>query len=492
MGSTFTSSIPLYDLETGNRDEPLMAGSAAYPASSEEGDIFTYSNLASALTPAYFAKPTNSQKARGPTACLDGLRGWCALLVYISHHILGAYEFFPLEMGYGFERNYYFVSIPVLRTLFTGSHLAVHVFFILSGYVLSRGMLIMIRENAPADKILSRLASAVCRRFVRLWAPVVASTLIAMTISYYLGDYAIKGEQKASYLLQLRDTIRALGDLSFPLSTEIWMSYNTHLWTIPFEVRGSLYVFLGLLASVRMTPKARIISFSVVAYWFHFYGSWRASTFLVGPILAEIDLLEAKEWPKWNWLLYLQSQKNNVLLVLLFFALYVGGQPAKNFGHLSIEEYRNTYGFYYLSKFIPYHYENFEILNEYWCSFGAIFIILAVIYIGAIKRVFETRFMQYLGRICFGFYLVHGPILDMLGYRLYAATGVKLATKMPILAWNHAYDFGHVGPIGLQLNFLCCQLILLPITLYVAEICTKAFDVPSIRLANYLYQKTLP
>lgn len=123
---------------------------------------------------------------------------------------------------------------------------------------------------------------------------------------------------------------------------------------------------------------------------------------------------------------------------------------------------------------------------------AAIMFVASVPQIGWLKAFFETRFIQYLGHISFSFYLVHGPILWSLGDRIYLATGwprPKSAAALP--QWVDLYPLSMAGPIGLEIAFLLPHLVILPLTLWVAEIVTKVFDRPSVRFTHWLFRRTL-
>lgn len=47
------------------------------------------------------------------------------------------------------------------------------------------------------------------------------------------------------------------------------------------------------------------------------------------------------------------------------------------------------------------------------------------------------------------------------------------------------------GPFCMEIAFLVPNLILLPMTLYLAEIVTRVFDEPSVRFPQWLLKKTL-
>jgi hypothetical protein len=89
--------------------------------------------------------------------------------------------------------------------------------------------------------------------------------------------------------------------------------------------------------------------------------------------------------------------------------------------------------------------------------------------------------------------LVHGPIIWGISDRLYSAAGWRYDAdhEKGLGAWVNAFPISKAGPMGLELAFLVPQLIILPITLWAAEIATKVFDEPSVRLGHWLYMRTL-
>jgi peptidoglycan/LPS O-acetylase OafA/YrhL len=97
-----------------------------------------------------------------------------------------------------------------------------------------------------------------------------------------------------------------------------------------------------------------------------------------------------------------------------------------------------------------------------------------------------------MGRISFSFYLVHGPVLWILGDRLYTATGWgREANALGIPHWINAFPLSKQGPLGLEMSFLVPHLILLPVTLWLAEIVTRFIDEPSVKFSQWLYNRTM-
>lgn len=167
--------------------------------------------------PAWLTQRTNSdtnpntnsnekqrQRTR-PTAYLDGLRGFAALVVYWGHHELWAHEGAGVgkafELAYGYDNKYYFACLPGVRTIFAGGHFAVSVFFVLSGYVLSMKPLGCIQDGDYAE-LGKNLSSAVFRRWFRLYIPVICTTFGYLTFLHLFKIRTIP-ELQGSYRSEL-------------------------------------------------------------------------------------------------------------------------------------------------------------------------------------------------------------------------------------------------------------------------------------------------
>jgi peptidoglycan/LPS O-acetylase OafA/YrhL len=125
----------------------------------------------------------------------------------------------------------------------------------------------------------------------------------------------------------------------------------------------------------------------------------------------------------------------------------------------------------------------------FWAAFLAV---ASIPRLPWLKRFFETRFCQYLARISFALYLVHGLVLWTLGDRLYAAVGLERPRHEDgIPHWVNKFPLSKNGPMGLEFAFWLPQLVILPVTLYLAEVVTKLVDEPSVKFTNWLYRQAL-
>ena len=75
---------------------------------------------------------------------------------------------------------------------------------------------------------------------------------------------------------------------------------------------------------------------------------------------------------------------------------------------------------------------------------------------------------------------------------MYVAAGwVREVHAIGLPGWVNVMPLPKWGPFGLELAFLVPNLVNLPVTLWVAECVTKAFDEPAVRFSQWLYRRTL-
>ncbi|KAI2622795.1 acyltransferase family-domain-containing protein [Hypomontagnella submonticulosa] len=426
------------------------------------------------------------------TAYLDGLRGFAAFLVYWHHHQLwvhiptGQGEIF--EDGFGFNNKYYLVAFHGIRTFFTGGHYAVSTFFVISGYVLSAKPLSLIHQREYV-KLSDNVASALFRRWLRLYLPLIAVTFLYITSWHVFSLWALNAQPKGTWREEVWAWYAEFKNFSFLYNQggDPWLSYQFHAWSIQLEFKGSVVIYTSLLAFSRLTKNARLGCELVLMFYFMYVvDGWYATMFISGMLLCDLDLLHAKnELPR--ALLRLKPVKVFIFYHLLAFSIYLGGVPSIN---ADINRMKNSRGWYYLSYLKPQAVFDYKWFYLFW---AATFLVASIPRIPWLKRFFETRFCQYLGRISFALYLVHGPVLWTLGDRLYTATGwYQEAETIHIPRWVNALKLPKAGPLGLEMSFLVPHLVLLPFTIWLAEIVTRVIDEPSIRFAQWVYRRLLP
>ncbi|KAJ4303966.1 hypothetical protein N0V88_001568 [Collariella sp. IMI 366227] len=442
--------------------------------------------LASALSPWQHRHSSSQPEKLRPTAYLDGLRGFAAFLVYWHHHELWAHkphQVRAMESSFGFNGEHYFLNIPGIGVLFHGGHFAVATFFVISGYVLSAKPISLIHAGDQA-KLADNLGSALFRRWLRLYLPVISTTFIYMTILQALRLEVDNVHLKPTYLEALGHWFRDLKNFSFIFQNcgVGFPSYNFHLWSIPVEFKGSIVVYTSLLAFARCTRNARLwLQAGLVFYFLYVVDAYNCALFTAGMLLSELEQLSAHDdLPA--FFDRFRPHKTAIFYSMFAVAMYLGGAPAVS---ANVEDMRKNPGWYYLSFLKP------RVMSDvkwFFLFFAAAFLVASTPHIRWLKRFFETRFCQYLGRVSYSLYLVHGPVLWTLGDRLYAAVGFLKSSHDSFPHWINIFPLPWVGPLGMEVAFLVPHLILFPVTFYCAEVVTKAFDEPSVRFPQWLYK----
>lgn len=427
-----------------------------------------------------------SSKSQPPRlAYLDGLRGLAALLVYILH-----YEGFGrpfkqmafLESAYGLDGNYYFAALPFIRVLFSGGHLAVAVFFVISGYVLASGPLRSIHAK-DTKKFVDSLGSALFRRWLRLYLPVAITTFIWMASWHVFGIKSLHVAER-TFADELYKWWVEFKNFSFIYTGNHFNAYNFHVWSIALEFRGSIVVYSMLLAIRRCTASRRLLcEAALVWYFMYVVDGWYCSLFVAGALTCDLDMLAANNALPWAFGRTSRTPRWLPVLLLVI-AFYFGGIPSLS---PDVTWLRRQPGWYLLSFCKP---QAILDVRFYFRSIAAVMVVVAVRRIQWIRRLLEAGFCQYLGKISYGFYLVHGPILWSLGDRLYAASG-RIADHHTSTSptWINYMALPSWGPLGLEVNFLAPHLILFPFTLWMAEVVTRLIDDPSVKFAHFIMRK---
>ncbi|KAI1074671.1 acyltransferase family-domain-containing protein [Whalleya microplaca] len=388
-------------------------------------------------------------KPLSPTAYLDGLRGVAAL---ISENL--------------------FWQLPIVRILHSGRS-SVTVFFVISGYVITIKTLSMIYQRKQ-DRVLESLSGSLFRRPFRLYLPIIASTLIILVLVQYdcfLADPTGDGAPPRGTLQQqlyhwYMHTVHMINPFR-PITGRINIyspPYDGHLWTIPVEFRGSVTVFVLLLAFARAKRWIHIATVSAISSWLVQQGECDQALFCAGLLLAELSLLFP---PKSEALIHLTSQNNSPKLlgtsgmktlrhiwtaVLFVLSLHLLSYPE--------DQGPKSLGFRTISRWVPAFYTlDEEFIQQFWISIGAVLLILALMYSPPLhgsthsntdpsaggtagnanatartsppeshknesqaqqpllQRPFTTALAQYLGRISYALYLAHGSVIHIVGVR---------------------------------------------------------------------------
>ncbi|KAF2664090.1 acyltransferase [Microthyrium microscopicum] len=433
------------------------------------------------------SKDSHKPERLRPTAYLDGMRGLAAFAVCLCHM---AYTCFVITIGYGYgppDQNRNFLQLPFIRLFYSGPPM-VCVFFVISGYSLSFKPLKQMRSH-QYDSLLTTMSSSVFRRALRLFVPTITSTFLVLCMlrlgwfertrplaidktfhrnvqEYHLEPQLTLKLQFYDWIWQMFNFICVFNWATFSGST----NYDLHLWTIPVEFRASLMLFLALVALARLRPGLRLTFLSGLFLFVMRNDRWELMLFFSGMFLAELDLISAITTPPTVAPLHsslhsLKSTRTILYLSLAILSLYFMSQPDDHF--------ELAPGWRYLATLIP---EWWSEKYRFYQTLGSIGLMLATTRLPLLQAPFNTPIIQYLGKISYALYLVHGPVMHVVGYIVegwaWSITGVETESQ---------YVAG----------FVLAACINIPLIIWAADVFWRFVDAPSVRFARWVEGKVV-
>lgn len=341
--------------------------------------------------------PVVEPKRPGKIACLDGLRGIAALVVVFAHfrELVFPLSLFAQHVPFGFviERS------PLM--LLTASSLAVRIFFVHSGFVLSWKYL-----NEPDQRILFSMA---LRRAFRLGIPIAVAILFAFTLmrldlmrSFEMGSVTFEDAplvKQYEFVPSLRSALSdSLGGWFFAgLGTRPPGSirYDGALWTMPIELICSYAVFLILPLIVRLRARDCALVLLAASVGLMRYYPWLVY-FFIGILLVRLHQARLFE-P--GGALHNIFRRRWVVLLAFGAATVLGVWPEETARRLRLPAAVNPL------ELVP-------LLS------ASLFLILLFALPG-FRRILELPAIQFLGRLSFAVYLLHIPILCSLSSGLF-------------------------------------------------------------------------
>jgi peptidoglycan/LPS O-acetylase OafA/YrhL len=327
---------------------------------------------------------------------LDGLRGIAALVV-VACHVLstlpGIGSVVEGDRSAGLTTAGEWAVFSPLHVLWNGTP-AVHVFFVLSGFVL---VLPFTRPGAGPS-----WAQYYAKRFFRLYLPAWASLAVAVALILLIPRTASPLQSPWADMYVVDPSLgQVLKDASLMLNAS---TINTPLWSLKWEVAFSLLLPAYILIALRWrrfwpVKIALALLLAVVGAmqdveWLSFL-----PIFLIGAVLG-VERERIREltgsWPRGVWLL--------VAAAGLFLANAEWISPDKP---------------------VPY--------VEAVVTAGATLIVLLFVSCSSAKRLGDTVVAQWLGRVSFSLYLVHLPII-LAGVTLLRSVSLPLALAVSVAA----------------------------------------------------------
>lgn len=330
----------------------------------------------------------------GPTSYLDALRGYAALIVVFFH-------IFPTpesESG-GWRRQ------PFLNLLDSGKGMVI-VFFVISGYALGYRLLILTRQG-DTESLLNALSSSAFRRYFRLYLSSAAACIFSFPFVRMGWFNSRNGLYKPRLIDQIIDFCLKTGAFINPFGAKQSNAYLYQLWTIPIEYRGSMILFLFILATCKLSTKSRMVSTWLMILACYVWEVHFQAEFLAGFFIADLSMSRRPE--RMDRLSSSFGRRSMIAKVgwplLLVVGLFLVARP-KVGNQLG---FMKSFPWEFLSSLTPSWYRA-DSQYVFWISPGAFAVVLAIESYPILQTPFHWRFSQYVGDLSFGLYAIHPPV----------------------------------------------------------------------------------
>ncbi len=381
-------------------------------------------------------------------AAAEGIRGIACFMVVFSHLSL---SFFPYLHSFD---QYHLTAYPLELAIhhspfafFYSGTAAVYIFFVLSGYVLSYAIM---NSRNPLQKILSMTI----KRFPRLMLPALGSCLLLWLAFHYLqpsGQYVsewidVLGEENPGPLSN------AFFDGVVRTFWYGWSQYNWVLWTMKFELVGSLLVFALLYAHCKKITWSIMLPLVLVAS----YLLLRMMPFHMA------NLLQA------SWLDIVENNLEMLcfLLGMLCFFRFRRLGNLTAFSLLALGLYcagvhDNSPSYAWLNPWLDHR--TYNLLN----FMAGPLVVAAILMNEKLASLFSKRIPVYLGKISFAAYLNHLLLIYVLG--------------LPLFNYLH-----HASHLSYAANALLTCAVVIAATIIFSELYYRLVDQNAMRFSAWL------
>lgn len=325
---------------------------------------------------------------------LDGLRGFAVIQIMLLSIVSVLFPHLLTQDGARDAVQEVITDSPV-HFLYDGM-LAVFVFFLISGYVLSH----------VYEKSTNGVVSSIIARYVRLVLPCLGSAVLAFILSELLGRYVGYGDFNRNDVASVTQGLRNIffdtmlvsyGDNSpfatLPILhgfvTSSQTAVNPLLWSIGIEMWGSILLILICAAERRFGERFATTSAAIIGL---FVFRSPLILFIIGYLYHRypIALSETTRSKIWMYALIvvsvclsLSAQQHAFQLIDAVSSLRIGLPPQSAV--------------------------NFQLTLAALCVF------IPVMRLRFLHALFETQLFQFLGRYSFALFLVHYPVIRFIG-----------------------------------------------------------------------------
>ena len=426
-----------------------------------------------------------------PTSYLNGLRGLTAIKVFTFHYTF-VYSDFGFQPWGVDDRHKHVLELPIIRYFYSG--FTSHVFFGIAGYLTSLRLFQLLEKNDAntRSKILQNISGSLFRRAFRLYLPVFLITLITTTyihLGFYEHNrpfildrklfpgewYEPKPNMAETWSAQLAHWCHEMFDLTNIVTEQtVYPYHDQHLWSILSEMRASLHLYAVLVAVAQCKKHIRIVFMLFIAFMYFLWNHWEIWVYILGAVVAQADLLLTERDQEERETLVMERQVNGSIDHEKPLPQPQLSKPLHEFPHIHISKYNSQIrsairwlafliafyflsypidgsrdyapGYIWLNRMIP---EWMVRKDKFYPNIGTALLILLLARsnpdISKWRRALTSHYPQYLGKISFALYLVHGPLMHSFGYliphKISWMAGTELM-KMGDFSWAFSIMIG--------------------------------------------------
>jgi peptidoglycan/LPS O-acetylase OafA/YrhL len=356
---------------------------------------------------------------------LEALRGIAALVVVLNHSLDG---FLPRYSGLDSGHAGDSLQGSIFYLLINAPS-AVCLFFVLSGYILTR------RYCLSGD--IGILLKGAVKRWPRLMGPVLATVLVSYALFFFhLYHFEDAGARSgSSWLVAFAGAFHQVLGPDVTAQSIHWQDallqgafltffrgdwrYDGSLWTMHFELIGSFIVFgaAPILLAARKSSVYLTVGLVIFGVALLYYMKAEMAAFPIGVGLA---VLLPRGHALSAWVAY------PAILLSLFLLGYPGG----------------AFGTYAMFGFLADHGMPFT----YPQIVGAAILIGVIETFPPIRELFSGRFSRFVGSLSFPIYLLHALVICSVGSWVYLRSGavpaivtafaVSVVASLPLIKFN--------------------------------------------------------
>ena len=370
---------------------------------------------------------------------VESIRGIACFMVVLSHIGL---TFFPYLHSFDglkvvAENNpiQYFVHHSPFTFFFSGTA-AVYIFFVLSGYILTK---VALQKNDPL-----RIVSMSLKRYPRLMIPSLVSCIIAV-FSFILFD--IESDNLSYWIYRYGDFVYSIPNAIY---AGIFVSffeggnvYNPVLWTMQIELIGSFIIYFLCFNKIKFNiPYIALVIYTLIIIGFAL--DYLRLSFTLGMLCFYVGYLYA---------LYGREISLKYSLVLLFIGCYLAGTHNTSHSYLWMA---NIFGnkTYEIGNFLS----------------GLIFVYIFIFNLALSQRI-VSKLTVFMGKVSFSVYLIHMPILSIFSV--------------------YTFEFLFSVSQWYVTSTLLTAILTIVLTYFLAIYYYKFFDAPGIKISHIFASHTI-